>query len=142
MGYSGVNIKLQSFSTYNKNMIVHSSLTLHHNKKEIRTFETRLRVLKEKCVKGKIQALLQPLPWTYRTCFENPVSTWTPEVCKIMAFMAVILGLGLLFYNFWGLGTHDSIICKDANRSCWDECGVHVRGYFPTLWNDPRVGPM
>ena len=24
--------------------------------------------------------------------------TWTPKVCKIMAFMAVIMGLGLLFY--------------------------------------------
>ena len=23
------------------------------------------------------------------------VGTWTPEVCKIIAFMAVILGLGL-----------------------------------------------
>ena len=26
------------------------------------------------------------------------VFTWTPKVCKIMAFMAVIMGLGLLFY--------------------------------------------
>ena len=24
--------------------------------------------------------------------------TWTPKVCKIMALMAVIMGLGLLFY--------------------------------------------
>ena len=30
----------------------------------------------------------------------NP--TWTPKVCKIMAFMAVILGLGLLFYILLG----------------------------------------
>ena len=32
--------------------------------------------------------------------------TWTPKVCKIMAFMAIIMGLGLLFYIllgwFWG----------------------------------------
>ena len=26
-------------------------------------------------------------------------STWTPKIGKIMAFMAVILGLGLLFYT-------------------------------------------
>ena len=29
-------------------------------------------------------------------------STWTPKVCKIMAFMAVIMGLGLLFYILLG----------------------------------------
>ena len=28
--------------------------------------------------------------------------TWTPKVCKIMAFMAVIMGLGLLFYILLG----------------------------------------
>ena len=28
--------------------------------------------------------------------------TWTPKVGKIMAFMAVIMGLGLLFYIFFG----------------------------------------
>ena len=28
--------------------------------------------------------------------------TWTPKVCKIMAFRAVIMGLGLLFYILWG----------------------------------------
>ena len=30
------------------------------------------------------------------------VITWTPKVCKIMAFMAVIMGLGLLFYILLG----------------------------------------
>ena len=30
----------------------------------------------------------------------NP--TWTPKVCKIMAFRAVIMGLGLLFYILLG----------------------------------------
>ena len=30
------------------------------------------------------------------------VHTWTPKVCKIMAFMAIILGLGLLFYILLG----------------------------------------
>ena len=28
--------------------------------------------------------------------------TWTPGVCKIMAFMAVIMGSGLLFYILLG----------------------------------------
>ena len=28
--------------------------------------------------------------------------TWIPKVCKIMAFMAVIMGLGLLFYILLG----------------------------------------
>ena len=30
-------------------------------------------------------------------------ATWTPKVCKIMAFMAITLGLGLLFYTLLGL---------------------------------------
>ena len=29
-------------------------------------------------------------------------STWTPKVRKIMAFMAVVMGLGLLFYIVLG----------------------------------------
>ena len=29
--------------------------------------------------------------------------TWTPKVCNIMAFMALIMGLGLLFYILLGL---------------------------------------
>ena len=29
--------------------------------------------------------------------------TWTPKLCKIMAFMAVIMGLGLLFYILFGV---------------------------------------
>ena len=29
-------------------------------------------------------------------------SSWTPELCKIMAFMAVIMGLGLLVYILLG----------------------------------------
>ena len=28
---------------------------------------------------------------------------WTPKVCKIMAFMAVIMGLGLFCYTLTGL---------------------------------------
>ena len=33
---------------------------------------------------------------------DNIRITWTPKVCKIMAFMAVIMGLGLLFYILLG----------------------------------------
>ena len=32
----------------------------------------------------------------------NLPATWTPKVCKIMAFMAIIMGLGLLFYILLG----------------------------------------
>ena len=28
--------------------------------------------------------------------------TWTPKLCKIMAFMAVLMGLGPLFYILFG----------------------------------------
>ena len=38
-----------------------------------------------------------------RDCFGLGI-TWTPKVCKIMAFMAIIRGLGLFFYIFLGLG--------------------------------------
>ena len=37
----------------------------------------------------------EPNGLTFRT-------TWTPKVCKIIAFVAVILGLGLLFYILLG----------------------------------------
>ena len=30
------------------------------------------------------------------------IHTWTPKVCKIMASMASIMGLGLLFYLLLG----------------------------------------
>ena len=30
--------------------------------------------------------------------------TWTPKVCKIMAFMAILMGLGLVFYILLGFG--------------------------------------
>ena len=32
----------------------------------------------------------------------NHADTWTPKVCKIIAFMAIIMGLGPLFYILWG----------------------------------------
>ena len=40
------------------------------------------------------------------TCLGVPsvriMITWTPKVCKIMAFMAVIMVLGPLFHILWG----------------------------------------
>ena len=36
--------------------------------------------------------------------------TWTPKVCKVMAFMAIIRGLGLLFYILLGFRYSISII--------------------------------
>ena len=38
-------------------------------------------------------------------CFAKPgemTPTWTPKVCRIMAFMAIMRGLGLLFYILLG----------------------------------------
>ena len=37
----------------------------------------------------------------FHVCLEEG-STWTPKVCKIMAFMAIIMGLGPLFYLLLG----------------------------------------
>ena len=34
--------------------------------------------------------------------FRPTVYTWTPKVCKIMVLMAIILGVGLLFYILLG----------------------------------------
>ena len=36
---------------------------------------------------------------------EVKIGTWTPKICKIISLLAVILGLGLLFYILLGLGT-------------------------------------
>ena len=47
----------------------------------------------------------------------NP--TWTPKVCKIMAFKAIIKGLGLLFYILLGFGyakNLESLKPKSLNR--------------------------
>ena len=59
-----------------------------------------------------VRVLGQPVIIRQAGWFVNPVGlwvhiqgTWTPKACKIMAFMAVIMGLGLLFYMFWWLGT-------------------------------------
>ena len=37
--------------------------------------------------------------------FRVMVCTWTPKVCKILALVAAIMSLGLLFYIWgWGFG--------------------------------------
>ena len=48
--------------------------------------------------------------WENADCTKNEpqvsvdviIATWTPKVCKIMAFIAVIMGLGLFFYMLLG----------------------------------------
>ena len=40
------------------------------------------------------------------------LTTWTPKVCKIMAFIAVIMGLRLLFYILWGFR---HFLCHEAS---------------------------
>ena len=49
--------------------------------------------------------------------------TWTPKISKIMAFMAVIMGLGLLFYILLGfrnlinpLHTLEILLCTRAKE--------------------------
>ena len=43
--------------------------------------------------------------------FRGSGFTGTPTVCKIMAFMAVIMGLGLFFAYLWGLGRGKGLRC-------------------------------
>ena len=40
--------------------------------------------------------------WTPHPVIVTIRDTWTPKVCKIIAFMAIIMGLGLLFYILLG----------------------------------------
>ena len=56
----------------------------------------------------KLLALKNPKPETLKT-----TSTWTPKVCKIMAFMAVISGLGPLFYILLGSRYHTVRLCLE-----------------------------
>ena len=41
---------------------------------------------------------MQDILHLWQVQFGRSGSTWTPKVCKIMALMAVVMGLGLLFY--------------------------------------------
>ena len=83
--------------------------------------------------------------------------TWTPKVCKIMAFVAVIMGSGLVFYillefrmkrvGFLGWGSqkrtlHDQppLCAQNFPRSQ----GTHIVGSWVidsiSIYRDPRTG--
>ena len=55
---------------------------------------------------GVISLYIPTLPPNFRSHVRykpaNLGGTWTPKVCKIMAFMAITMGLGLLFYILLG----------------------------------------
>ena len=55
---------------------------------------------------------------------EHTLTTWTPKVCHMVAFMAIMKGLGLLFYILLGF------------RYCQKENGVHRIG--DTFWGSPK----
>ena len=48
-------------------------------------------------------------------------TSWTPKVCKLMAFMAVILGLGLLFCILLGfrLGFFGRKVASSEQKLVW-----------------------
>ena len=58
--------------------------------------------------------------------------TWTPRVCKIMAFWAVFNAYGLLFYILWGSRYRYRCRYMDAYmakgfRAPLEGCGVDTR---------------
>ena len=55
---------------------------------------------------------------------EQNSNTWTPQVCKIMAFMAVIMGLGLLFYILLGFRQYLKQQYARKNRIICSERGT------------------
>ena len=58
-------------------------------------------------------------------CWDPMISTWTPKVCKIMAFMAIIMGLGLTFYILLGFReTLNSTLKPRGGPSPHAECEV------------------
>ena len=44
-------------------------------------------------------------------------TTWTPKVCKIMAFMPIILGLSYCFTYFWGFGSNHTQTSKKLSAA-------------------------
>ena len=54
-------------------------------------------------------------PHALRTQTLKPEPTWTPKVCKIVAFMAVIMGSGLLFYILLGFRYTLNPACEARN---------------------------
>ena len=62
------------------------------------------------------------------------VATWTPKVCKIMAFMAVILDLRQLFYIL-GLACINWVAVKERKLS-------YHNGYIHIYRVNNRVSPI
>ena len=52
-----------------------------------------------------------------QTLGPNVGITWTPKVCRIMAFWAIIMGLGLLFYILLGFRYLNTWIPRDMHRT-------------------------
>ena len=52
--------------------------------------------------KGTSQEITLGLELSQMRCRSCGSTTWNPKVCKIMAFMAIIMGLGVLFYILLG----------------------------------------
>ena len=49
-------------------------------------------------------------------CSSSDTSTWTPKVCRIIAFWAIFRGFGPLFYLLWGFRCQSSLILDFARR--------------------------
>ena len=63
--------------------------------------------------------------WKQQGCFgPESFSTWTPKVCKTMAFWATLSGFGPLFYMFWGSGY--GVKVWDVSNASWGMCWSEV----------------
>ena len=63
--------------------------------------------------------------------------TWTPKVCKIMAFMAIIRGLGLLFYILLGF----RYVIEGLTELQRKDVGANFK-YRIHDWEDANPGPL
>ena len=57
------------------------------------------------------------------------MTTWAPKVCKIMAFMAIIMGLGLVFYILLGF----------RYMFCDETLNLHLQALYPHYSPDLRT---
>ena len=62
----------------------------------------RLRKVPNKCRPRLTKMMQAAMPLKSYLGSGSQTSTWAPKVCKTMAFMAIIVGLGLLFCILWG----------------------------------------
>ena len=56
----------------------------------------------ENKMENEMEATIMGLYRDYIRVILGLPAAWTPKVCKIMVFMAIIMGLGLLFYILLG----------------------------------------